>query len=85
MTTSKKPVKKGSSSGTESSFRQYEANTLDAWDDGDDDLLVRLKLDSNFIKSTANQVINNHNHTTKAPSTTKSLAASKSEGKASTQ
>lgn len=56
----RKPVKNSASKQT---FQQYERDTEDAWDDGDDDLLVRLRLDTNFIQSTANQVISNHNST----------------------
>lgn len=70
----KQPFKKSSGSSHGASFQRYEESTLDAWDDGDDDLLVRLKLDSNMIQSTASQVINNHSETSlpslqKAPST----------------
>ncbi|XP_067930739.1 TBC1 domain family member 22B-like [Watersipora subatra] len=57
------PRKNAKSSAT--SFKQYEASTQDAWDDGDDDLLVRLRLDTNIIQSTANLVIDSHN--TSAP------------------
>lgn len=59
----KQPSKKSSSSSHGASFQRYEESTIDAWDDGDDDLLVRLKLDSNMIQSTASQVINSHSET----------------------
>ena len=48
--------------GGKSSFQQYERDTEDAWDDGDDDLLMRLKLDTNFIQSTASQIIDSHSN-----------------------
>lgn len=63
MAASPKKLPKSSAS----SFKQYEASTEDAWDDGDDDLLQRLKIDQNFIQSTASQVIDSH-HTSLATS-----------------
>ena len=58
--TPRKQVK--NSGGGKSSFQQYERDTEDAWDDGDDDLLMRLKLDTNFIQSTASQIIDSHSN-----------------------
>lgn len=56
------PKKQSKSGGSmNSSFQRYQEDTHDAWDDGDDDLLVRLKLDSQIIHSAANQVIESHN------------------------
>jgi len=64
---SKTPKKSGKNPGMfhdKSSFQQYEESTLDAWDDGDDDLLVRLKLDEDYIKSTATNIIDHHSMST---------------------
>lgn len=69
LSTKKQPAKKPSSSGSHggASFQRYQESTSDAWDNGDDDLLVRLKLDSNMIQSAASQVISSHSESNQTP------------------
>ena len=77
--TPQKPNKKSSYPGTgKTSFQQYEESTIDAWDDGDDDLLAKLKLDSSMIQSTAKQVI--HSHSSSKPLKENTPSSSKADG-----
>lgn len=67
---------KKQSKNSSSTFKQYEASTEDAWDDGDDDLLQRLKIDQQFIQSTASKVINSHHTSTTTSTQVSSVKAS---------
>ena len=63
---------KKQSKNSASSFKQYEASTQDAWDDGDDDLLAKLKLDATIIQSAASQVLNSHHTSNSSAQSTNS-------------
>lgn len=58
-------MSKRSNPGNKSSFQQFQESTNDAWSDGDDDLLVglKLKLETGLAVVTADQVIRNHRPT----------------------
>ncbi|KAJ8301525.1 hypothetical protein KUTeg_020512 [Tegillarca granosa] len=59
------------------SFHDFEHKTSDAWDDGDDDLLVMANIQMSLkdVRTTAKAVLDNHSHMTAIPSATSSHGA----------
>lgn len=54
---------------TGDSFQDFQNKTLDAWDDGDDDLMIdmaNIKMSMKDIQSTAKAVLDNHRQTRNA-------------------
>ncbi|XP_063447933.1 TBC1 domain family member 22B-like isoform X1 [Mytilus trossulus] len=67
-------------SGKKDAFHDFENKTSDAWDDGDDDLLLMSNIPMSIrdVQSTARAVIDNHSRQQKAKSETQRTNALKS-------